>query len=147
MAWWGWMIFGLLLLGAELLAIDAHFYLVFLGVAAIIVGFGDIAGPHLPIWLEWLSFAALSVLMMFTVRRHLYEKLRSRPLGTVEGDVGRRLSLLEDLAPGKSCRAEYRGASWTAINVGTQPIPAGGEARIESVDGLTLRVSSVAAGE
>ena len=140
MAWWAWMIFGVVLLSAELLAIDAQFYLVFLGVSAILVGLAGIAGPDLPLWVEWLSFAALSVLMMFTLRRQLYEKVRGRALGTVESDVGGRLALAQELAPGKSCRTEYRGASWTAVNVGAQPIAAGSEARIESVDGLTLRV-------
>lgn len=140
MAWWAWMILGAVLLGAELLAVDAQFYLVFLGAAAILVGLADIGGPGLPLWLEWFSFAALSVLMMFTLRKQLYEKLRARPLGTIESDVGGRVALAEDLDPGKACRTEYRGSTWTAINVGARPIPAGSEALIESIDGLTLRV-------
>lgn len=139
MPWWGWLIIGVLLLATELVAVDAQFYLVFLGIAAILVGIGDIAGPPLPIWLEWLSFAALSALMMVTVRRHLYEKLRVQPLGEIETDVGRSVSLAEELAPGTTCRTEYRGAMWTALNVGSEPIPAGAKARIVSVDGLTLR--------
>jgi len=147
MPWWGWVIVGALLLSAELLAVDAQLYLVFIGAAAIIVGLADIGGPHLPAWLEWLAFAALSLVMMFTLRRQLYEKLRNRPLGTVDNDVGRSLALVEDLAPGRSCRAEYRGTSWTAVNVGSRAIPAGGEARIESVEGLTLRVTGVVSEE
>ncbi|MBN1239264.1 MAG: NfeD family protein [Gammaproteobacteria bacterium] len=143
MPWWGWIIIGVLLLGAELLAVDAQFYLIFIGAAALIVGLGDIAGPELPAWVEWLAFAALSVLLMFTLRRHLYEKLRSRPALDVENDVGRLVSLAEDLAPGRSCRAEYRGSHWTAINIGNRVIPRGGSARIESVDGLTLQVTGV----
>ena len=38
MTWWAWMILGAVLFGAELFAIDAQFYLVFLGVSAAIVG-------------------------------------------------------------------------------------------------------------
>src|SRR5690606_5353555 len=147
MAWWAWIIFGVLMLSAELLAVDAQFYLVFAGIAAIIVGLADIGGPHLPAWMEWLSFAALAVLSMLTLRRHLYEKLRNRPLGSVDGDVGAKLTLVADLAPGQTCRAEYRGASWTALNVGSSAIPAGAEARIESVDGLTLKVRSAVSEE
>ncbi len=143
MTWWAWIILGVVLLSAELLAIDAQFYLVFLGISAILVGVAGSLGPDLPPWIEWLSFAALSVLTMFTVRRQLYEKVRGRPLGTVESDVGGLVALPEELAPGKSCRAEYRGSLWTAVNVGSRPIPAGAEARIEAVDGLTLRVRSV----
>ena len=36
MTWWSWMVLGALLLGAELIAIDAQFYLIFLGVAAVL---------------------------------------------------------------------------------------------------------------
>ena len=37
MIWWQWFVLGALLLGAEI-AIDAEFYLVFLGISAIVVG-------------------------------------------------------------------------------------------------------------
>lgn len=147
MTWWAWIILGVVLLGAELFAIDAQFYLVFLGLSAVLVGVAGSLGPDLPSWIEWLSFAALSVLTMFTVRKQLYEKVRGRPLGTVESDVGGRVELAEDLAPGRSCRTEYRGSLWTAVNVGTRPIPAGEQARIEAVDGLTLHVRSVVGEE
>ena len=33
MTWWGWMILGAVLFGAELFAVDAQFYLVFLGLS------------------------------------------------------------------------------------------------------------------
>lgn len=147
MPWWGWTIIGVLLLAAELFAVDAQFYLVFIGIAAIVVGVGDLVGLDLPIWLQWLAFAALALVTMFTVRRQLYDKVHSRPLGTVDGDIGRLLAVAEELAPGKTCRAEYRGSTWTAINVGLEAIPAGGSARIEAVEGLTLRVTSVAVRE
>jgi len=35
MAWWSWGILGFVLLGLELFAIDAQFFLVFAGVAAV----------------------------------------------------------------------------------------------------------------
>ena len=44
MPWWGWMIVGAILLGAELMVIDAQFYLVFLGLAAMAVGLADLTG-------------------------------------------------------------------------------------------------------
>ena len=51
--------------------------------------------------------------------------------------------LAQALEPGKTARIEYRGTGWTAVNVGKELIPAGGEARIESIDGLTLHVRAV----
>ncbi|HEY8519562.1 MAG TPA: NfeD family protein [Gammaproteobacteria bacterium] len=141
MPWWGWIVVGTLLLCAELFAIDAQFYLIFIGSAAIVVGLGGLIGFDLPMWVQWLAFAALSVVSMFTIRRQLYEKWHARPLGKVEDDVGKRVRIGQELEPGKSCRVEYRGSLWTAVNVGQRAIGAGDEARIEAVDGLTLRVT------
>lgn len=143
MAWWGWCIVGMVLFGVELLAVDAQFYLVFAGLAAVIVGLLGLIGIDLPEWSQWLAFAVLSVAAMFTVRKQIYLKLMSKPLGKVSTDVDQRIVLAQELAPGKSCRIEYRGSGWTAINVGENAIAAGGSARIDSVDGLTLHVRAL----
>ncbi|HZL96541.1 MAG TPA: NfeD family protein [Vicinamibacterales bacterium] len=142
MAWWTWCIVGVALLGMELFAVDAQFYLVFAGLAAVVVGLLGLVGIELPVWAQWLSFAALSLAAMFTIRRQLYEKLLSKPLGKVNTDIDQRIIVGQELAPGKSCRIEYRGTGWTAINVGKHVIPAGGDARIDSIEGLTLHVRS-----
>ena len=44
MAWWGWIVIGTLLFCAELFAIDAQFYLIFIGAGAIIVGLTGLLG-------------------------------------------------------------------------------------------------------
>ena len=140
MSWWGWCIIGTLLLAAELFAVDAQFYLIFLGVGALVVGVMGLVGIELPNWAQYMVFAALSIAAMLTVRRTMYEKLRGSIAGKVDTDVAQRVVIPEALPPGKSMRVEYRGSGWTALNVGDRPIPAGEEVRIEAVDGLTLRV-------
>jgi membrane protein implicated in regulation of membrane protease activity len=140
MAWWSWIILGTLLLGLELFAIDAQFFLIFIGAGAIVVGLVGMLGIDLPSWMQWLLFAALSIAAMLTIRKQLYTALRGRPLGKVSSDVDQRVRIPAELAPGKTMRVEYRGSGWTALNVGEQLIPAGEEVRIESVEGLTLRV-------
>jgi len=140
MAWWTWCILGVALLGMELFAVDAQFYLVFAGLAAVVVGLLGLVGLELPVWAQWLSFAVLSVVAMFTIRGQIYSKLLSKPLGKVSTDVDQRIVIGQELAPGKSCRIEYRGSGWTAVNVGKHVIPAGGDARIDSIEGLTLHV-------
>jgi len=140
MTWWGWCIVGTLLLAAELFAVDAQFYLIFIGASAVLVGFLGVLGIDLPGWAQWLTFAALSIAAMLTVRKQLYEKLRKGPLGNVASDVAQRVRIPEALPPGKTLRVEYRGSGWTALNVGDRPIPAGEEVLIEAVEGLTLRV-------
>ena len=143
MAWWGWCILGMVLLGAELLAVDAQFYLVFAGLAAVVVGLLGLVGLELPVAGQWLLFAVIAVASMFTLRRPIYQKLMSKPFGNVSTDVDQRIVLKEELAPGKSCRVEYRGSGWTALNIGDEAIPPGGAARIDSIEGVTLRVRPI----
>jgi membrane protein implicated in regulation of membrane protease activity len=50
------------------------------------------------------------------------------------------VTLPTNLPPGETCRLEYRGSSWSAINGGEAVIAAGSRVRIERVDGLTLVV-------
>ena len=77
MTWWAWMVLGLVLLGFELFAVDAQFYLVFLGVSAALVGLAGMLGISVPEWAQWLAFATLSLFFFFTFRRTLYRKIRS----------------------------------------------------------------------
>jgi hypothetical protein len=143
MTWWGWCILGAVVIGVELLAVDAQFYLVFAGVAAVTVGLLNLVGLELPAAGQWLLFAVLAVGAMFTLRRPIYAKLMSRPFGNVSTDLDQRVVLPQELAPGKTCRIEYRGSGWTAMNIGDQPIASGCPARIDSIDGVTLRVRAI----
>ena len=142
MQWWTWFVLGTLLLAVELFAIDAQFFLIFIGAAAIVVGLIGMLGINLPVWLQWVLFAVLAIAAVATMRRQIYAKLRNRPMASVDTDVNKRVRIPEELAPGKSTRVEYRGTGWTVLNVGKHSIPAGQEVRIESVDGLTLHVRS-----
>ncbi len=131
---------GTLLLAVELFAVDTQFYLVFLGLSALVVGLLGLIGIEFPEWAQWMLFAALAVVAMFTIRRQLYEKLRHRVTGKIDTDLTQLVRIPHELAPGKTLRVEYRGSGWTAHNVGDRMIPAGEQVRIEAIDGLTLRV-------
>jgi inner membrane protein len=144
MEWWSWCILGVVLLGIELFAVDAQFYLVFAGLAAIIVGLLGLVGIDLPVWAQWISFAVLALATMFTVRKQIYALLMNKPtLGKIDTDVDQRIVVTQELPPGESCRIEYRGSGWTAINIGERPIAPGQHARIASIDGLTLHVRAL----
>ena len=142
MIWWGWMILGGVLLGAELFAIDAQFYLVFLGLAAAIVGSTSLVGIELPDWAQWLTFAILSLVFMVTFRKSLYDKIRGEAPGIGETIAGDTVNIIADLAPGTDTRAEYRGTNWTVRNAGDSIIAAGSRAVVVRVDGLTLHVNA-----
>jgi inner membrane protein len=140
MEWWAWVAVGAVLLGSELTFIDAQFYLVFVGGSALVVGLLGLSGLALAPWLQWLIFAALAATSMLTFRRQIYERMRRRLPVMKTGPAGETVILPQTLSPGETCRLEFHGSSWSAVNGGKADIAAGAKARIERVDGLTLVV-------
>ena len=144
MQWWGWIIFGAFLLGAELLGVDAAFYLIFIGFSAIVVGLLEAFGLNMAPWVEWLVFAALALTFMVLFRKRLYTKFRGVDTDYKAGPVGSLLKLETDLPPGDTCRMQYRGTTWTVVNASSQLISQGNDARITRVDGTTLAIGPAA---
>jgi hypothetical protein len=140
MEWWAWIAVGAILLGSELAFVDAQFYLVFVGASAFVVGMLQLTGLGMPDWLQWLVFAVLAATSVFTFRRRIYERMRRKLPAMKGGPAGEIITLPIALPPGESCRLEYRGGSWSAVNGGHAEIAAGARARIDRVDGLTLVV-------
>ena len=140
MQWWAWIAVGAILLGSELTFVNAQFYLVFVGASALVVGILALAGAATADWLQWLIFAALAVTSLLTFRGRVYERMRRKLPVMRSGPAGEIVTLPLELPPGETCRLEYRGSSWSAINAGESVIAAGSRARIERVDGLTLVV-------
>jgi len=138
MSWWSWMIGGAILLGAELGLVNAQFYLVFVGASAFVVGMLHLAGVGMPVWLQWLTFAVLAATSMLTFRRRIYASMRRGLPAMKGGPAGEIVTMPLALPPGETCRLEFRGCSWSAVNAGQAMIAAGSRARIERVEGLTL---------
>jgi membrane protein implicated in regulation of membrane protease activity len=140
MEWWAWIAVGAILLGSELAFVDAQFYLVFVGASAFAVGMLQLTGLGMPVWLQWLIFAALAISSLIIFRQRIYDRMRRKLPPLKGGPAGEVVMLPADLPPGETCRLEYRGCSWSALNGGKTVIAAGAKARIERVDGLTLVV-------
>ena len=143
MPWWGWMIIGALLLGSELLGVDAAFYLVFIGIAAMITGLIELGGVGLEPWLQWIVFSVISVVSMVIFRKKLYAMLRGEGVGYETGPAGEIVTVEQALEPGQSGRMSYRGTDWTIVNDGDQAIAAGQRVRISRVDGLKLNLETI----
>ena len=139
MTWWAWMIAGAILLGAELALVNAQFYLVFVGSAAILVGLATLVLP-LPEWLQWGLFAVLALVSMVTFRSRIYHRFHAELPPVKTSPAGGVLTLREPLGAGESCQAEYGGSFWTVRNDSDTAIPSGSRARIVSVRDLTLLV-------
>jgi membrane protein implicated in regulation of membrane protease activity len=140
MEWWAWIAVGAVLLGSELGFVDAQFYLVFVGASALVVGLLDLSGLLSSVWMQWLLFAVLAAFSMVTFRRRIYERMRRKLPAMKQGPAGETVVLPAALQPGETCRLEYCGSSWNAINGGESLIAAGQRARIDRVNGLTLVV-------
>ena len=140
MQWWAWITVGALLLGSELTFVNAQFYLVFIGAAALVVGFLSIAGALPADWIQWVLFALLTIVSLIAFRRRVYERIRRNLPDIRLGPKGETVILPAELPPGESCRLEFRGCSWNAVNGGGSVIAAGTRARIARVEGLTLVV-------
>ncbi len=137
MPWWGWIVVGAALLGAETI-VDTQFYLVFFGVAALVTGGLALLGLTGPAWLQWAIFGALCVAGALGFRRRLYGMLRRGDAFVSQGTVGELAVARGAIAPGDLGQAELRGTVWEARNTGAAPIAAGERARVERVDGLVL---------
>lgn len=143
MVWWGWLIVGFLLMGAELFAVDAAFYLIFVGAAAILVGLIEFSGLSMPIWGQWLSFAVLAIASMVLFRQRLYDKLRGRTKEFQGNSIGARVAVNENVPPDGRTRVRLRGSQWTAVNVGGALIESGSEARVVAADGVELGIEAM----
>lgn len=145
MVWWLWVLLGLGLLALEI-ATPGGFFVLFFGIAALVVGGLVRMAGGVPVWGQWLLFSVLSVGSLWLFRGRLMTWLRSQgpDPDRVDSLVGQIAVLGEDLAPGGVGKAELRGTVWTVRNCGAQVLVRGQRCRVEGVDGLTL---SVRAGE
>ena len=142
MTWWAWMILGAVFLSIELFAVEAQFYLVFLGVSAALVGLLALFGIVLPEWGQWLAFTTLSLAFFFSFRPMIYSRIRSGGENYPESMSGESVQIDDDLSPGVEARTQYRGTEWTVRNVGNEIIVAGSRVKIVKVEGLSLHVSA-----
>jgi hypothetical protein len=139
MTWWYWLLLGLILAGAEMLS-PGGFYLLFFGIAALIVG--ALAGLDVvqTLWLEWLLFSSMAVVSLLLFRGPLLRMTKQSPSHAVDTMVGESAVLLDDLLPGHMGKSELRGTTWSTRNEGGAPLAKGQRAIVTKVDGLMLWV-------
>jgi membrane protein implicated in regulation of membrane protease activity len=141
MVWRHWMVLGLFLTALELVA-PGSFFIIFFGIAALIVGLLDLWGLAGPVWVQWLLFSIISVLALLVFRNPLLRLVRAdQPNASlVDALITETAHALEDIPPDEFGRVELRGTAWSAKNVATQVIVKGQRCTVQRVDGLKLYV-------
>jgi membrane protein implicated in regulation of membrane protease activity len=98
----------------------------------------EIAGP---LWLQLLLFSIVSIATLLLFRRPLLQRMQ--PVGRpqeVDSLVGETALALHDIQIGQIGKAELRGTSWSARNIGANSLNRGQRCKVERVEGLTLCV-------
>jgi hypothetical protein len=141
MAWWLWILFGVLLLAVEIL-VPGGFFVLFFGVAAALVGILVAVGLADAAWVQWLLFSIVSVASLLLFRGPLLARLRPSPTPgpAVEGYVGEVAVLLDDLPAGAVGKAELRGTPWSVRSDEAHVLARGQRCRVVRVEGLLLWV-------
>jgi membrane protein implicated in regulation of membrane protease activity len=143
MIWWYWMLLGLVLLGVEMVT-PGGFYILFFGLAALIVGSLAGMGIAQADWLQWLLFPGLAILSLLVFRGPLLARLNKQDKGlpAVDTLAGESAIPLEDLAVSGTGKAELRGTTWTAHNAGPSPLIKGQRCKVERIEGLTIWIAA-----
>lgn len=138
MTWWIWVLIGLLLLSLEFVSSTMHIGLFAVGafVVAILVG----VGIHMPLWAQLILFTLVSIVSLLFIRPILVKKLRLSEKKEIDTLVGEQAMAMEDIAPATVGRAELRGTTWTARNVGETTLMRGQRCVVARVDGLTIHL-------
>ena len=141
-AWWHWLALGLILIALEMAAAGG-FYIIFFGIAAVIIGVLVLAGVGGSIWIQLFLFSVLSVLSLLFFRSPMMRWMKlDRNGADVDSLVGETAIAQEAIAPGAIGRVELRGAASTARNRGREPLTTGTRCVVVGVDGLTLFVEA-----
>ncbi len=140
MSWWVWVLVGFALLAIELASTTLH--VAFFGGGALFVGLLVGLGWNGPLWAQLLVLTTFSLVALVFIRPPLMRRLKLNEPRVVDSLIGEQAVALDDIPAQGIGKAEMRGSSWTAQNVGENPLTKGQRCIVESVEGLTIRVRS-----
>jgi membrane protein implicated in regulation of membrane protease activity len=138
---YGWWLLALVLIAAEMLA--PGYFLLWIGIAAGVMGLVTLVVPGLPGIAQAVLFGLLAIaacLVYWKFIRPVAEQRDDQPLLNRRGAqlVGQRFVLAESIVNGRG-RVKVGDSEWLAEG---PDLPAGSEVEVVSVSGTTLRVES-----
>jgi membrane protein implicated in regulation of membrane protease activity len=138
MSWWIWVLVGMALLAIEFASTTMHIGLFAVGafVVAILVG----AGVQMPLWGQLVTFTGVSVFALFFIRPFIVRKLRLNVTKVVDTFVGEQAVAIDQIGPAGLGKAEMRGTTWSARNIGETALMPGQRCVVADVEGLVIHV-------
>jgi membrane protein implicated in regulation of membrane protease activity len=137
--WWHWLALGLVLVALEMTT-SGGFYMVFFGIAAIVLSALRAADLGGPLWSQLVLFSVIalaSLLLRSPLLRWLKLDRRHAEVDSLVGDLA---VPLEQIAPGAVGRAELRGTVWSARNGAARAVAAGERCRVVTVEHLLISI-------
>jgi inner membrane protein len=140
--WWHWLALGLVLVALELAA-SGGFYIIFFGVAAIIVAALTVMGASGPAWAQLALFSILSVGSLLFFRSPMLRWMKlDAGAPDVDSLVGETAVARQDIPAGEIGRVELRGTAWTARNRSAELLTNGRRCVVVGVDRLMLIIEA-----
>lgn len=138
MDWWVWTLIGFFFLALEFVASTMHsaFFAAGAFLVALLVAL-HVGGP---MWVQLLTFTVFSLVTLLIIRPFVVRKLKLSETKVVDTMIGEQAILMDDLAPAGVGKAEMRGSTWNARNIGETALRRGQRATVERVEGLVLHV-------
>ena len=139
---WMWGILGLTLLAAEILS--GTFYMLWFGIAALIVAALLWLFPAMPLALQLLLYSFLSLGSLFIWRRHYKKSSPESRVGQSQGyEIGRVGIVVKTIDTVQNGRIQFAqgvmgSREWDAVS--DETIEAGSHAIIVAIEGNSLRV-------
>jgi membrane protein implicated in regulation of membrane protease activity len=114
--------------------------MLFFGIGALLVGALVGLGVIQSAWMSWLLFSVFSAGSLVLLRQPLRRLMKPdrggvSPVDTMGGETA---IVLEDIPPDGRGKAECRGSTWNAHNLGSRPLTKGQRSLVDHVDGITL---------
>ena len=138
MSWWIWVLIGFALLALEFTTAALH--VGFFAVGAFVVAILTAVGVDVPLWGEILVFTVVSLGAFFFVRPVLARRLKLDEKKVVDSLVGQEATSMEEIAVGGHGKAELRGSTWNARNVGETALMQGQRCTVVEIEGLLLHL-------
>lgn len=140
-----WAIVGFVLIGVEIFALNM--ILVFFGVGALAVAVLTGLGLISSLTVQLLVFAAVSLLVLFTLRRRfqkIFTGVSHRGDGQVDdtGLAGRRGTVTKEFSGGHG-EVELGGTGWKAVADPELSLKVGDAVRVTGSKGITVTVEPV----